>query len=192
MTDDSIDALKTAARVDGEHLHRTELERLGAALTPGREEEFIDAVTRVCGLSWASGRTRPADWLELHDDLSWVDIGEPANRAGLVRAALASAVVECGAVSQFISVELAAHCLAVVADLSACRVIGEPGAALHAVVVLRPGPHVLPAELADTVNPEDFREFAEQLLASATGTLRLTDGGVTLVVQRPAVTEVHG
>ncbi|MDX3611308.1 hypothetical protein [Streptomyces europaeiscabiei] len=191
MTDDSIDVLKTAARVDGEHLHRTELERLGAALTPGREEEFIDAVTRVCGLSWASGRTRPADWLELHDDLSWVDIGESANRAGLLRAALASVVVECGTVSRFTSVELAAHCLAVVADLTACRVIAEPSA-LHAVIVLRPGPHVLPAELADTVHQEDFREFTEQLLASATGTPRLTDGGVALTVQRPAVPEVHG
>ncbi|MFD6969152.1 hypothetical protein [Streptomyces sp. NPDC059979] len=182
MTDDSIDALKKAAQVDGDLLHRAELERIGAMVAPAEKGEFIHAVTRVCGLSWESGRERPDDWLELHDDRSWVDLGETGNRERLLQAVLAALIVESGAVSAATSITLAARCLPAVADVPGALVTAGP-AGLRLVLRLRPGPFVLPDDLTSQIHPDDFREFGEELAASAPRSPFATGGGTTLTVK---------
>ncbi|MEV0743149.1 hypothetical protein AB0I51_46195 [Streptomyces sp. NPDC050549] len=185
MTDDSIDALKKAAQVDGDLLHRAELERIAATVTTVDDGEFIHAVTRVCGLSWESGREHTKERLELTDDRSWVDLGTPGNRERLLQAVLAAAIVGSGAVSDTTSVTLAARCLPAVAYLPASSVTaGEAGLRLE--LRLRPGPFVLPDDLVTQINAEDFREFGEELAASVLHSPFAARSGTTLSVQPPS------
>ncbi|MGI8335191.1 hypothetical protein ACRYCC_35025 [Actinomadura scrupuli] len=182
MTDgkDALDALLGKATPAGANVRRDDLERVADSLDGTDADDFIDAVAKVCGLSWDSGGRHVEGWLELHSDRWSLDLDEKVNRVGLLQAAVAALLVRAGLAVT--SIGLAAQVLPAVVDLPA-TVVSVDGE--QTVVRLRLVPREIPDHLRDSVHPQDFTDFATALSVAADLERPMVTGRISLVI-------VHG
>ncbi|HEY1486126.1 MAG TPA: hypothetical protein VGF84_08470 [Micromonosporaceae bacterium] len=91
MTTDPLQDLLAFAGSFGTTLRAADLDRLSSGIADQPAGEFIDAITRVCALSWTQTQPRPGDWLE--GVPSWrIELDEDRNRDGLLVGLLAMLV----------------------------------------------------------------------------------------------------
>ncbi|MBK3644587.1 hypothetical protein [Streptomyces sp. MBT33] len=168
---DPLDAVLKGADVDAQLLRRAGLEAVGRTVSGLDPDEFIDAATQVCALSWDDGRARPPGYFEIHGQGWWIDTSGTENRRGLLHAVTAAALVD--AIGLPRSTAWVARVLPGV--LTVRSISGSASTGL-CFVLERHDASPLPDHLADDVHPGDYAEFATAV-ATAAEVLSLPVGG---------------
>jgi hypothetical protein len=176
MPTDPLDPILEKADVTSSRIQRAELEAISRCVGTVPAEEFIEAATLAPGLAWDDGQTRPAGYLEIHNRHWWIDVTDAGNRRYLLTAITAAVLVD--ALCLKFSTSWVTRVLpAVLVVRSASR----DNTGLHLDLVRRAAVPPLPPHLADTVNPDDYAEFAAAVEDAAAvlpirvgGTVRFT------------------
>jgi hypothetical protein len=173
MPEDDLDAVFKAAGVDPAHLGPAELAKLvGKATSPAIG--MILQPPRAAGLFDAG--ERPPGFLEIHDREWWLDATAPGGRQYLRNVLAAAAIAD--ALDLYHTLTWVTTVLPATATVEAVTADDQ---GVHFLLRCIPAP-VLPPELEDDINPQDFAEFADALAAAgpavplpAGGTLIFTD-----------------
>ncbi|MGA5048900.1 hypothetical protein [Streptomyces arboris] len=168
---DPLDPVLKGADVDAQLLRRAQLEAVGRTVSGLDPDEFIDAATRVCALSWDDERARPPGYFEIHGQNWWIDTSRTENRRGLLHAATAAALVDAAGLPR--STAWVARVLTGV--LTVRSVSGNASTGL-CFVLERHDASPLPDHVAHDVHPGDYAEFAIAV-ATAAEVLPLSVGG---------------
>ncbi|MGA4996520.1 hypothetical protein ACPCB7_00675 [Streptomyces arboris] len=168
---DPLDPVLKGADVDAQLLRRAQLEAVGRTVSGLDPDEFIDAATRVCALSWDDERARPPGYFEIHGQNWWIDTSRTENRRGLLHAATAAALVDAAGLPR--STAWVARVLTGV--LTVRSISGNASTGL-CFVLERHDASPLPDHVAHDVHPDDYAEFAIAV-ATAAEVLPLSVGG---------------
>ncbi|MEU9171590.1 hypothetical protein AB0D34_27955 [Streptomyces sp. NPDC048420] len=174
---DPLDPILKGADVDAQLLRRAELEAVGRTVSGLDPDEFIDAATQVCALSWDDERTRPPGYFEIHGQNWWIDTSGAENRRGLLHAVTAAALVDALGLPRS-----TAWVARVLTGVLSVQSISESASTGLYFVLERHDASPLPDHLAHDVHPGDYAEFAtavataaEVLSLSVGGSIRFTD-----------------
>ncbi|MDX3378475.1 hypothetical protein PV390_29185 [Streptomyces sp. ME02-6991-2A] len=168
---DPLDPVLKGADVDAQLLRRAQLEAVGRTVSGLDPDEFIDAATRVCALSWDDERARPPGYFEIHGQNWWIDTSRTEDRRGLLHAVTAAALVDAAGLPR--STAWVARVLTGV--LTVRSISGNASTGL-CFVLERHDASPLPDHVAHDVHPGDYAEFAIAV-ATAAEVLPLSVGG---------------
>jgi hypothetical protein len=175
MPADPLDPILTHAGVDTPLAHYAEIEAIAQAVSPLDPDGFMDASTRVCGLSWDTDQPRPPDYYEIHRRHWWIDLTHSANRRQLLNVVAAAALVD--------ALDLT-HSITWVAKVTPTAFTIESASFTDRRLQLhlnrRPAP-ALPPELQNTLNPADYADF----LHTVRNTTELTFSAGTIHICPP-------
>jgi hypothetical protein len=160
MPNDPLEPILARTDDDTDRLHRKQLADIGKTISRYDPDEFISATARACALTWDDGQPRPPGYLEIHSQRWWIDLSNPANRAHLVTAVVAAALVD--AVPIALSAEWVAR---VLTTAVAVESVTDTEQGLL-ILLRRVADPALSPDLVRDINAEDYADFLGTIAAA--------------------------
>jgi hypothetical protein len=176
MSADPLDPVLRHVAADDARIDREKLKGIHGVVSRLDAADFIEAVILAPGLEWDHGQDRPKGFLEIHGRQWWIDATGADNRAHILTAITAAALID--ALSLQFSAVWVTQVLPGVLTAQSVR-FDEAG--VYIAVRLHGDPRI-PDHLADIVNPRDYDEFVEAV-SNAGDYVPLPAGGAIGIVK---------